>query len=202
MPLSSLICASIETSLNKLLALDNTSAQRQTPLQGQTVGLEISELKQPLFFHFSPAQVEVLSQFEGDVAVHLKLNFNTLIALKNDANIGDLIKSDQLVIEGDIKTLQYFADLLTKLDIDWQEHLSQYTGDVAAYRLGQGASKLSRTITNGLTKVQSKASDYFTHEARIMIGKLEFVHFSDQVDELAQRCAALNKQIDQLKDKS
>lgn len=201
MPLPSLICASIETTLNKLLALDTTSHLRLIELKGKTVGLAIAELKQPLFFNFSGRRVEVLGQYEGDVAAQLALDFNVLMTLKNNGNISELIKSDQLIIDGDIKTLQNFADLLTKLDIDWQEHLSVYTGDVVAFKLGQGIKKFVKSVSRQTTKAQSHAKDYLTQEARVVIGKLEFIHFSDQVDDLSQQTNNLANKITQLKDR-
>lgn len=201
MPLSSLICASIETSLNKLLMLDSSSQQRQLPLIGHTVGLSITELKQPLFFHFTPSNVEVLGQYEGDVSAQLTLDFDALLSLKNNGNISELIKLDKLVIDGDIKTLQCFADLLTKLDIDWQEHLSQYTGDVIAFKLGQGINKLKKSIRTTVEKTQSNASNYMIEEARLALGKLEFIHFSDQTDDVAMRTNKLAQQIDAMRNR-
>jgi len=199
MPLPNLICAVIETALNKLLTLDTTSQQRMVSLKEKTVGVNIVELKQPLFFNFSERRVEVLGQYEGDVAAQLTLDINALMTLKNNGDINELIKSDQLAINGDIKTLQSFADLLTKLDIDWQEHLSAYTGDVIAFKLSQGVNKLFKTASNQAQKTQAHAKDYLTEEARLMIGKLEFVHFSDQIDQLSEQTDRLERQINQLR---
>lgn len=198
MPLSSLICAGIETALNKLLTLDATSDARMASLKGKTVGVEIAELHQPLFFNFNDQNIEVLGQYEGDVAVQIALNFSTLMILKNDGDISALIKSDQLVINGDIKVLQSFADLLTKLDIDWEEHLSAYTGDVTAFKVGQGFKKLNQRVIHQVKKTKTHANDYLIEEARMILGKLEFVHFSDQIDELEQRTQKLSHQVNQL----
>ncbi len=198
MPLPSLICATIETALNKLLTLDNTSQQRMSLLVGHTVGVEVTELKQPLFFNFSEHRVEVLGQYEGDVAVQLILDFNALMILKNNGDINELIKSDQLIINGDIKILQSFADLLTKLDIDWEEHLSTYTGDVLAFKVSQGFNKLKKTVTHQTKKTQMNAKAYLTEEARLVLGKLEFIHFSDQVSDLSNQTDLLAQQINQL----
>lgn len=199
MPLPSLICASIETALNKLLMLDNSSQQRMSLLIGHTVGVKITELKQPLFFNFNTQHVEVLGQYEGEIAVQLTLDFNALMILKNNGDINELIKSDQLIINGDIKILQSFADLLTKLDIDWEELLSNYTGDVLAFKIGQGLNKLKKNISHQTQKTQMNAKAYITEEARLVLGHLEFVHFGDQVAELSSQTDLLAQQIIQLK---
>jgi len=199
MPLPNLICAVIETALNKLLTLDTSSPQRMTALKEKTVGVNVVELKQPLFFNFSERRVEVLGQYEGDVAAQLTLDISALMTLKNNGDINALIKSDKLSLNGDIKTLQVFADLLTKLDIDWQEHLSVYTGDVLAFKLSQSINKLAKAASNQAEKTQHHVSDYLTQEARLMIGKLEFVHFSDQVDQLSEQTLHLERQINKLR---
>ena len=202
MPLSSLICAGVEASINKLLTLDDTSTQRKKALLEQTIGLDISELKQPLFFHFTTSDVEVLGQYEGDIAAQLSLNFGALLELKNNGNISELIKNDKLVIQGDIKALQAFADLLTKLDIDWQEHLSHYVGDVMAYRTGQCLKSAGQTFAKHSQRIKSNVSDYLVHEGDILVGQLEFIHFSDQVEQLGQDIEKISAQIAALKDRA
>ena len=114
MPFPSLVCAVIETTLNQLLQLDSSAEQRLPPLTGKAIKLTLQEYKQPLHFFFSNQRVEVLAEYEGTLDAELTIAATTLPQLKQSGQITELIKSEQLVIVGDIKLLQHFADLMIK----------------------------------------------------------------------------------------
>jgi len=198
MPLSSLIGGTVETAINKLLRLSSNSDSALDALAGHVVHIKLNEYKKPLFFYINNRRVEVLGRYEGDVSVVLTLGIDTLIALKNKHNISELIKSDQLIIDGDTKVLQQFADLITELDIDWAQHLSSYTGDVLAHRLTTRAKNISSVIKEQSTNSKKALADYLKHEAKLAISPLEFVHFSDQIDSLSQQVERLAQQVSQL----
>lgn len=198
MPFSSLISAAVETTINKLLCLAQDTDGALDSLSGHVIHVKLNEYKDPLFFYIANRRVEVLGKYEGEVSVALTLGIDTLIALKNKQNISELIKSEQLIIDGDIKVLQRFADLLTDLDIDWAEHLSVHTGDVLAHRLTTNAIKFSDAVKTQVSSSKNNLADYLKHEGKLTISPLEFVHFSDQVDTLSQQVEQLAKTIRQL----
>ncbi|MDP2561999.1 SCP2 domain-containing protein [Psychrobium sp. 1_MG-2023] len=191
MPFPTLISAVVETALNHLLTLDRTHHLRMQPLLGKTIAVTLAEYKQPLYFHFSSTKIDVLNRYEGKCDVELGLALNTLAALKNTPNISELIKQDQLVIQGDIKVLQQFADLVTELDIDWAELLSHYTGDLVAHRATLGVKKTLSGLHHKSLESKQQLAEYLSQEKRLVLGQLEFVHFSDQVSELEQRTERL-----------
>lgn len=198
MPFSSLVNATIETTLNKLISLGHDSDAALDALSGHVIHIQLNEYKEPLFFYIANRRIEVLGSYEGEASVTLGLGIDTLIALKNKQNISELIKREQLVIDGDIKVLQRFADLLTDLDIDWAEHLSAYTGDVLAHRLSNNAKKLATAVQAQSVNSKHALADYLKHEAKLTISPLEFIHFSDQVESLSQQVEKIAQTISQL----
>jgi len=198
MPFSSLVCAGIETTINKLLSLDRNSAGLLDALNEKVVHIKLDEYKKPLYFYIASRRIEVLSNYEGDVSVALTLGIDTLVALKNKQSISELIKQDKLIIDGDIKVLQQFADLLTTLDIDWAEIMSQYTGDVVAHRASQQARKIADAVSTQTQRTKNHLADYIKHEAKLTISPLEYIHFCDQVESLAQRIDKLSSAINTL----
>jgi len=202
MPFSSLVGATIETTLNKLLVLSSNSDSALDALSGKTVHIKLNEYKEPLYFYIANRRIEVFGQYEGNISVSLTLGLDTLIALKNKHSISDLIKSDQLIIDGDIKVLQQFSDLITELDIDWTEHLSAYTGDVLAHRIAGQANKASNLIKQQSTNAKHAIADYLKHEAKLAVSPLEYVHFCDQVESVSQQVEELAQRISQLEKSS
>ena len=199
MPFPSLVAAIIETTINQLLKLDTSADQRIAPLRGKALKLTLQEYKQPLFFFFSGQRVEILSDFEGDLDVELTVSVSVLGQLQDNGAITKLIKSEQLVIIGDIKLLQQFAELLTNLDIDWAEHLSHYTGDVVAYHSTETAKQAAAKFSTVRQATKQQLSEYITQELRLAPSRLEFVHFCDQIIELNQRLAALELRVSKLR---
>lgn len=198
MPFPSLVCAVIETTLNQLLQLDSSAEQRLPPLTGKAIKLTLQEYKQPLHFFFSNQRVEVLAEYEGTLDAELTIAATTLPQLKQSGQITELIKSEQLVIVGDIKLLQHFADLMIKLNIDWEEHLSHYTGDIIAHRSSQFGSKVWSKLSKLQQQNKKQVAEYITQELRLAPGRLEFVHFSDQVNQLNKQLNQLEQRIKQL----
>jgi len=195
MPFSSLVCAGIETTINKLVSLDKNSASLLDTLDGKVVHIKLNEYKEPLYFYIASRRIDVFSNYEGDVSVTLTLGIDTLIALKNKQSISELIKQDKLIIDGDIKVLQQFSDLLTTLDIDWAEIISPYTGDVLAHRISQQAKKINGAIQTQGQSAKVHFGDYIKHEAKLTISPLEFLHFCDQIESLTTRVDQLSAAI-------
>lgn len=199
MPFPSLVCAIIETTVNQLLKLDTSADKRIAPLLDKAFKLTLQEYNQPLFFFFSANRVEILSDYEGELDVELTVSASVLSQLQDNGAITQLIKSEQLVIVGDIKLLQRFADLLTNLDIDWAEHLSHHTGDVVAHHSTEALKNIAAKFGDIRATTKLSVSDYLTQELKLAPCKLEFIHFSDQVSELNQRLSALELRIAQLR---
>lgn len=198
MPFSTLVSGAIETTVNQLLSLSSNSEVALDALSAQVVRIKLNEYGRPLYFFIAERKIAVLNEFEGEVSVALALGIDTLIAIKNKHSISDLIKTDKLIIDGDIKVLQQFADLLTGLDIDWAEHLSSVTGDVLAHRLTTQTNNITNKLSNKSTEAKQHLGDYLKHEAKVTISPLEFIHFSDQVAELSAQVTLLVDTVNRL----
>lgn len=199
MPFPSLVCGVIETTINQLLTLDSSAAQRMTPLLNKAFKLTLKEYQQPLFFFFSAQRVEVFNKYEGELDVDLTVSLSALGQLQDNGAISQLIKSDQLIIVGDIKLLQQFAELLTNLDIDWAEHLAPYTGDVLAYHGVNLITKTASKLKSLTSATQRQCGEYLIEELKLAPSQLEFIHLSDQIDDVAQQVAQLESRIAQLR---
>ena len=153
MPMDAMVTAVIETSLNQLLALDKQSPERLRKLTGKVLKLELRELK-PLWFVFSERRLDVLARFEGEADAVLSLSLTALGLLKEPSALTRYIREEKLDLSGDPQLVQAFSALLGELDIDWEEELSRYTGDVLAHTLLRGASQARRLLGRELCRSQ------------------------------------------------
>ena len=197
MPMDAMVTAVIETSLNQLLALDKQSPERLRKLTGKVLKLELRELK-PLWFVFSERRLDVLARFEGEADAVLSLSLTALGQLKEPSALTRYIREEKLDLSGDPQLVQAFSALLGELDIDWEEELSRYTGDVVAHTLCSGARQARRFVGRELCRSQRQVAEYLTEEARLAPGPLEVASFNDDVEELAQQMKAIELRLARL----
>ncbi|MFM4981099.1 ubiquinone biosynthesis accessory factor UbiJ [Aeromonas caviae] len=197
MPMDAMVTAVIETSLNQLLALDKQSPERLRKLAGKVLKLDLRELK-PLWFVFSERRLDVLARFEGEADAVLSLSLTALGLLKEPSALTRYIREEKLDLSGDPQLVQAFSALLGELDIDWEEELSRYTGDVVAHTLCSGARQARRFVGRELCLSQRQVAEYLTEEARLAPGPLEVASFNDDVEELVQQMKAIELRLARL----
>ncbi|MGB5200150.1 MAG: sterol-binding protein, partial [Sedimenticolaceae bacterium] len=86
-----------------------------------------------------------------------------------------------------------FSEVLADLDIDWEEQLSRFTGDIAAHEIGRGVRAASREGARMRRSSEQILSEYLTEEARLLPHRFEVEDFIADVDTLrddAERLAA------------
>ncbi|RBW48020.1 hypothetical protein DS885_00180 [Psychromonas sp. B3M02] len=184
MPLTNLLCGLLETGVNQLHQLDSSAVSKRKQLNGTIIAASLKELKLPLYFIISEQQVDVLNKFEGEPDCTIKVSFQALNKLQDNRQLTQLIKSGELEVDGDIQLVQQFAMLLTDMQIDWEEHLSQKVGDVIAHKFFQHAKKAVQTTQTQYKRIEKQSSLYLTEEVKVAPSALEVAYFSDQVSRL------------------
>ncbi len=197
MPLDTLLAALLETGLNRILALDPTSNARRQSLNGKVLRLELRQLK-PLWLLFSRQQVDILSRYTGQPDASLSLSLSGLDLLRKPERLSQYIREERLDLQGDPALFHAFSNLLGQLEIDWEEQLSRYLGDVLAHSLCQGLRQLQQQADRQLQLTRRDLADYLTEELRLAPGPLEVAHFCDEVDAVAQRLEQTALRIERL----
>ena len=213
MPIEPLITGIIETGLNALVKESFESKAVLHHLSNKVIRVHFNDVNKDFYFLFSKKNtihnhqpndvemkqlVDVLSIFEGEVDCYLALNVSVLLQLYEQENITQLIKQEQLILEGDIHLAQYFSVFLTHLKPDIEELLSKYIGDVAAYTLIRG-------LINGSTWVREKVqhqvkygAEVLTEEWKVIPTALEVAYFCEQSTELENNTIELDERFKKL----
>ena len=199
MPLDNLVCGLLETGVNKLHQLDSSAKQKRKALDGTIIGVSLKEIDKPIYFVISHQQIDLLSRFEGQPDCFIRLNFMALMDLQDNHQLTSLIKSGQLEVQGDIKTVQQFALLLTEMDIDWEEHLSSKVGDLLAHKLVYHAKQCKKQLFKQGNKAQKQLTEIISEELKLAPGPLQVAYFCDQVSDIEKQLEALEKKISAIK---
>ena len=76
--------------------------------------------------------------------------------------------------------------IFTDLDLDWEEALSHYTGDILAYRIHQQARAARDWLRKSLGSLSQTSSEYLREEIRLTPTQVEFDRFQQQATLLKQ----------------
>ena len=190
-------CAAIEISLNKLISQSPEDYAKLRSLHGKVLCIQLSQLNWPLYFLFAD-EVQVFSSYQGEVTTKVNADITTLYQLTEGANLTELIKQDKLSLEGDLGLLQSFSHYMQHIDVDFAEPLSRYIGDVPTHFISQGLKQAKHDLTSVFHKTRSHIGQLTTEEYRLAPHKLEYIHLSDNIDDLVTDVTALSSRVDQL----
>jgi len=165
----------LEQALNYLIT---TGSINVDALSGKTVRFSLKDLPLDVNFICTNERIFVVSDLSRKSDVDIKLKSNVFFSLFKGEDLTELLRQDKIVIHGDVKTAQLLVDTLQQVDIDVEEILSQYTGDIVAHELGKIAKNVKKValqsnnqidaIKNGITQllINHQKSETFKNKHR------------------------------------
>jgi ubiquinone biosynthesis protein UbiJ len=135
----------IQQALNYLIKSSNTDIGA---LNGKSVRFSLQDLPLNIDFVFTNNRAYVLSNSEKNIDVNISLKSIVFVALIRGEELSELLKQDKIIVNGDIKTAQTVADLLNDADIDLEEELSKFTGDIVANKAGNIVNKIKSSTSS------------------------------------------------------
>lgn len=200
MPAAQLASAILEATINKLLDMDEQSAQRLAPLSGKQLKVELQELPWPLTFVFSD-KVDVLVDATAEVDCTLSLSLSTLTKLQDTSQLTQLIQNRELELIGDLHVAQSFSVLMKELHIDWEEQLSVYTGDVFAHQTMRSAQQLGQSVKHSAGQFRDLLRDAALEEKAIAAHPVAVEAFYQDVNQLRADTARFEARLNLLRSK-
>ncbi len=185
--LSDSLIAVAEIGGNRLLTLDQAVVHRCTALQGKCIAIELTDIELTLYCHPGNWGIR-LSRQAPSKTVDARIS-GRLFALLNLAADDDKVSTsirERVSISGDASVAQQMQKILGEIDIDWEEELSKYTGDVLAFQIHQQARKVREWLHGGIQSITQTTSEYLREEARMTPTLPEYERFQQQLTTLRQ----------------
>ncbi|WP_100644317.1 ubiquinone biosynthesis accessory factor UbiJ [Alteromonas facilis] len=209
MPTAQVLHALAETIINPLIKLDPDTQQRLNDLKGKRLLVWLEELSWPVELVFDEYISIHECQLDWDKAVHeltqeqclIKTSLATLPELKDNRKITQLIRDEKLDLCGDMQIAQQVSQLFILLSIDWEDVLSAYIGDVAAYQVVSGVRRFHHFAKQQTQQMAETLSTALIDEKRVAVHRLEVIHQSDQIATLRDDVERLAMRIQQMEQK-
>ena len=186
--------AGIERSLNFALAADAASPQRLRPLAGKCFRLTIEGAPEPITILFFADRISLMGPDFDVVDCEVTASLSDLPELSDAGKATKLLQSGRVQVSGDPVLAQQAAQVFKQLDIDWEEMLSAYIGDVPGYWASQLVTKLA-AFKPEPGAFQRRASEFLTQEFNAAASPLQMALLTDDIKALMKRLDTLEQRF-------
>ncbi|NVJ59004.1 MAG: SCP2 sterol-binding domain-containing protein [Gammaproteobacteria bacterium] len=199
--------SALEAAINKVCRLDPELESKIEPLINKVIAIELTDWKLSYFFYFEAladdATQAITIQSESSDKPNVKLSGSSFafFNMASQERGGDSIFKGEVIFEGEVSTAQAFQNFWLNLELDWEEELSKYTGDVVAHQLNTFAKTAQSKLAQFWQTSKLNASEYVKEELRLTPAPEEAETFYDAVDELRSDVNRLAAKLEQIKNK-
>jgi len=121
----------------------------------------------------------------------------TRLGLGRGNATGTLFSGD-VEIAGDVETGQAFKAVLDAIDIDWEEQLSRFTGDMLAHQMGNAARHAGRWLDHARLTLERDLSEYLQEELRVVPTRIEIENLIEDIGRLGMDTDRLEARLRRL----
>ncbi len=188
----------LEKAFNHYLSLDPLTPEKLIQLDNKTIAVELTDAGQTLYFTFTSQHVEITQTTIESPDTQIKGSLFSLVKIGFEKSDSASIFSSNIEIQGDSELGKQFQEMLMQIDIDWEEQLSHYTGDVIAYQAGNAARTLQHWTKQTFSTLKQNTTEYLQEESLDLPHPIEVDTFLSDVDKLRMDMDRLEARIHRL----
>jgi ubiquinone biosynthesis protein UbiJ len=190
----------LERAGNHLLKFDTDTLQRLSRLRGKVIKLEVLVIGKTLFFIPTAEGLHIRDEWAEPVDITLSGSPMAFarFGLRQKGLDNQAFTGKKITISGDVDLAQDFQKLIRQLDIDLEELLSHYVGDVAAHQIGRGAGLFAQWARQAAESFRLDIREYLEEEARVLAPDWRVTGFMGRVDSLRSDVDRLDQRVDRL----
>lgn len=190
----------LQLAINQAIRLDERMPEALRALDGSVLKIVVTPLNTHFFVHFQETELRLLDTYHStpDTTIHSSplglIRLSLLPASKARSLFNNSVR-----IDGDVELGQQVKKLFDSMDIDWEGHLANFTGDVVAYQIGSMVRGSLRFKKHFVESMRLNVTEYVQEEVRLFPSRKELDYFYNAVDDLTLQVERLQAQLDLLK---
>jgi ubiquinone biosynthesis protein UbiJ len=193
-----LALSSAESLINKALHFDPVTLQGLQSLEGKVISLCG---RSPAFqLHLLPTEegislFSIYDEGEADASLHGTTFDLVQLLRKKDQSLAD----SPIEIQGDQTLAEECLNLARELEVDWEELLSGFIGDIAAHEISRQGRRFGRWAKKVHQSMLRNTREYLHYESRVVVNEEEIQQFGAEVAQLNEAVNNLEARIQTLK---
>ena len=200
MTIKPLLINAFETALNKYLSLDGDIDLFLQPLTGKVIAVTLLPFNETIYLCPTTQRIQIIDQYAEPADTTLKGSLPAFGLMGLSSTPARSFFSGEVTIEGDLNLGRHFQQLFAQLDIDLEEQLSHYTGDIIAHKI----SNLFRSANNwqqeSVNTLKLNVTEFLQDESKDVPPAPEVNIFTQQVDQLKEDFDRLEARVTRLND--
>lgn len=191
----------INYSLKKHFDRDPEVAGQLQALEGKYLTFYLTDLNKEFLVTPGHGSVVVAEHSDHDtyeITARVHADAMTLLSIACGAQYQPLLENGSVHVQGDLEAVRQVGRIFRAVEIDWEEIVAPYVGDLLAHQfgvwLGRANSYRRRSIKNFLLDV----SEYLQEESRVMPARAEIDRFLKDANSLETDIGHLEARIDRL----
>ncbi len=198
MTIKPLFISAFEAALNHYLNLDEEVTLFLEPLAGKIIAVTILPFNETIYLCPTAQSIQIIDHYHGEADTTMRGSLAALGLMGLSATPARSLFSGEVSIEGDLTIGHKFQELFKQLDIDLEERLSQYTGDVIAHKVGNFFRSANQWQQQTLTTLKLNAEEFLQDETQDLPPAPEVNHFYQQIDQLKEDFDRLDARMQRL----
>lgn len=195
-PLPGILAAMLESSVNRLLDLDDDTPARLERLEGRMLRLNIEGIGITLFFAFNGRQVEVGTGSEHEPDTEIDGSPFALFSMAVPDGAGSWgAPESRVTITGDATLARDLERLFSRLDPDWEGRLSRIFGDVWGHQVAAGLRAGAEQAKAGAGNASEMISEYMQQNQSPVVHRDDLEEFSEAVEDTRDAVDQLEARI-------
>ncbi|WP_144392963.1 ubiquinone biosynthesis accessory factor UbiJ [Pleionea sediminis] len=193
--------SALEKVINHWVFLDPEISEKRKPLIQKRVAIKLTDWNLTYVFDFNEESIAIDTQVEAPSQVTLSGTSFAFFNMARQEHGGDALFKGDIHFEGEVGTAQLFQAFWQSIDVDWEEELSKYTGDIVAHHAGNFVRSAHKTLKNFFITAQQNVSEYVREEANMSPSPIEVELFYNELDDLKSDIDRLASRIEKLNTK-
>jgi len=190
----------IEQGLNRYIRLDPEYRRHLPRFEGKVIHIHMTS---PLFSLYLIGHADgflVQQHYAADADARIQgtlIQFTRMLSAAESEKTAALFQK-KIIIEGDISLGQQFQAYFQRLDVDWEEQLSQITGDVVAHQGFTLAGQFHTFVRKANHSVRQSVAEYLQYESEDLVDARDIEDLLQSIDRVRDDVDRLEARIKRL----
>lgn len=183
----------IEHGINTVLRLDPNAMQKMAQLTERSLEVHISDWQKSFYILIYKEGITITTHLSGTADATIKgslPNFvHYLLSKDSKSNL------QNFTIDGDMELVRHVEQIVQHLNIDWEEYLSYFLGDISSHQIANFSRDIKQWGQKALATTTENIVEYLQEELRLLLSPNELEVFYADIRDCANAVDRLEAKL-------